>query len=233
MRPPDNNVGGFLFYIFGGFKYFMYICMTMKNKPYKPTINESLIISQISDVFSFDALDALRSVLHSAAIKKGYSQPALVLEVMSKTEGIIKKGLEVYIPFSKVKVPDGYSQKDGYTVDVYVETKDIIYLVDPKGAGHNNNTPIPDEVKKWVLAKEQVQLSNINKEIRFILLKPNDVDDYDFNRLKNSYNVYGIELHKTDEFLSDFINGETSVSEVLRKNKEVLMRKSLKELVKI
>jgi hypothetical protein len=205
----------------------------MKNKQYKPTHQESLLISQISEIFSYEALDVLRSVLHSAAIKKGYSQPALVLDEMSKKDGIIKKGLEVHIPFSEVKVPDGYSQKDGYTVDVYVETKDTIYLVDPKSAGHNNNTPISDEVMKWVLAKEQVRISNNNKEIRFILLKPNDVDDYEFNRLKNLYSVYGIELHKTDEFLSNFTNSETSVSEILRKNKEILMRNSLGKLVNI
>jgi hypothetical protein len=202
----------------------------MKKIKYKPSIEESRILSQILEQFSFEALEVLRSGLHSATIRKGYSHPALVLESITQTEGIVKKGLEVHIPFKNVKLSDGYSQK-GYTVDIYVETNDVIYLVDPKGVAHNNNTPISDEIQKWVFAKEEVRLLNPTKEVRFILLKPDDVNEYEFQRLKKLYNDYGIELHKTDNFLSDFTNQETSISQILRDHKDKLMREHIMNII--
>lgn len=178
-----------------------------------------------------DALDSVRSVLHSASIKKGYDQPALVLNEMEKIEGIIDKGLERHIPFIDIEVPEDYSQKEGYRVDVYVETEDTIYLIDPKSAAHNNNTPISDEVKKWVLAKKQVEFTNPNKEVRFILLKPSDVKEYEFNRLKGQYIFYGIELYKTDVFLSEITKENISVSEILKSNKYKLMCDGIRTLL--
>lgn len=179
----------------------------------------------------FEDLDKLRSVLHSAAIKKGHKQPKLVLEEMSKIEGVIDKGLERHIPFSNVEIPEGYSQAGGYTVDIYVETEDVVYLIDPKGVGHNNNTPISDEVKKWVMAKQQVQYTKPDKEVRFILLKPSDVDNYEFNRLQNMYSKYGIELHITDRFLSNITGNNVNITQILQEKKHQLMIQNMKTLV--
>jgi hypothetical protein len=172
---------------------------------------------------SFDLLDAIRSVTHSASIKKGYKQPKLVSDEISKVDGILRNELEVLIPYDGIDLPENYSQSSGYTVDIYVETKNEILLIDPKGAEHNNNTPISDEVKKWVMAKDQVQKSNPNKQVRFILLKPKDVNLYHFNRLKVQYLSYGIELFITDEFLSDIRKETVDVSSILNENKKQLM----------
>lgn len=204
----------------------------MKDKQYKLTPEETNLVNQIIGKTSPELLDIIRSVLHSSAIKKGYSQPRLVLDSMSQVDGIVKGELEVCIPFLNIEVPQDYTQSS-YTVDVWVETKDTIFLVDPKGIGHNHNTPVSDEVTKWTMAKQEVQILNPHKKVRFILLKPDDVNEYEFIRLKKSYQDFGLELHKTDVFLSDFIGKETTVSNILKEHKDNLMRESLKKLVTI
>jgi hypothetical protein len=203
----------------------LYIC-GMKKKQYQLTENDKSIIKQL-ELLSPEALDAVRSVLHSSAIKKGHTQPALVQGIIGELNGLLKNYLEEFIPFTDVVVPENYSQAGGYKVDNYVETEKVIYLIDPKGESHNNNTPISDECKKWVLAKEQVQKNNPTKEVRFILLKPNTVDIHDFNRLKRQYNNYGIECHITDNFLSELIGRKVNVSNVLKDNKVRIMRESV------
>ncbi len=200
------------------------------NKIENLTAEQKKLIQDLSNL-PFEILDAFRSVLHSAAIKKGYTQPKLVLDELKKMEGVINSCLEKHIPFTKINVPQDYSQPLGYKVDVYVETETNIYLVDPKGPSHNNNTPISDEVKKWVYAKQQMELTHPNKRVRFILLKPSDVDEYEFNRLKSSYLPYGIELHETDVFLSEMSNENVSVSNILKENKYKLMVKGLQNLI--
>lgn len=202
----------------------------MKNKNIPLTDQEKQLLTSLSTIRG-EVLDMIRSGMHSASIKKGYKQPALVLDHMSKIDGIIDKGLERYISFSDVQVPEDYSQKDGYSVDVYVETEKVVYLIDPKSAGHNNNTPISDEVKKWVLAKQQTQIIKKDKEVRFILLKPSDVDECEFIRLKSAYHAYGIELHKTDDFLSDITGTKVTVSDILKEKKYELMKKSIFDLL--
>lgn len=180
---------------------------------------------------SFELLDALRSVTHSASIRKGYKHPKLVSDEIAKDENVIRNELEVFIPYTDIEVPENYSQSSGYTVDIYVETKDEILLIDPKGAEHNNNTPISDEVKKWIMAKEQVQKNNPNKVVKFILLKPKDVNEYHFKRLKEKYFSYGIELFITDEFLSDFRKEVVDVSTILKENKKTLMSEGILSLL--
>ena len=139
--------------------------------------------------------------------------------------------MEVFIPYTDVNLPENYSQSSGYTVDIYVETKNEILLIDPKGAEHNNNTPISDEVKKWTMAKEQVQKSNPNKVVKFILLKPKDVNQSNFNRLKTQYLPYGIELYITDDFLSEFRKETVDVSTILNENKKILMSNGIRSLL--
>jgi hypothetical protein len=201
----------------------------MKKETYKPTNKEKDIIQEIIENFSPEGLDTLRSKLHSASIKKGYAHSKLVSDVIKKTDGVIMIKNEVYIPFINVDLPTEYTQ-EGYTVDIWVETENKIYLIDPKGVGHNNNTPIHDEVKKWVLAKKEVQSLNSQKNISFILLKPNDIADYEFERLKKSYNEFGLDLFRTDEFLSKFTGINTSVSIILKEQKDFLMREGLREI---
>jgi|LakMenEpi03Aug12_release.lakeMendotaPanAssembly.Ray.scaffolds.fasta_scaffold313353_2 hypothetical protein len=198
----------------------------MFNKKYEPTEQEKNTINKLSEL-SYDALNSVRSVLHSAAIKKGNAHSSLVYDLLSQVTNVVKIESQKLIKFDKVMVPDDYSQKYGYTVDVYVETNDTIFLIDPKGEGHNNNTPISDETKKWVLAKEQINITNPTKKVKFILLKPNDVDNNEFKRLKKSYNNYGIELYITDDFLTTFTKTEVNVSEILRQKKHKLMCESL------
>ena len=212
----------------GSIKYVPYIC-GMKKKQFHITENDKSIIKQL-ELLSPEALDAVRSVLHSSSIKKGHTQPALVQEIMDGLKGLLKNNLEEFIPFTDVEVPDNYSQAGGYKVDNYIETKKVIYLIDPKGESHNNNTPISDECRKWVLAKEQVQKNNPKKKVRFILLKPNTVDTYEFNRLKTQYGNYGIECHITDDFLSDLIGKKVNVSDILMENKVRIMRESVSGL---
>jgi len=72
---------------------------------------------------SFELLDALRSVTHSASIRKGYKHPKLVSDEIAKDENVIRNELEVFIPYTDIEVPENYSQSSGYTVDIYVETK--------------------------------------------------------------------------------------------------------------
>ena len=201
----------------------------MKHQPYTVTLEEISLVKKLSEA-SFEFLDLVRSKLHSATIKKGYSQPQIVLDAMSKGIKYVNKDLEVNIKFLNIELPNNYTQ-DGYTVDIWFETTETIHLIDPKGIGHDNNTPISDEVTKWVLAKKQVQFLNPNKNVRFILLKPNDVDENEFRRLKKSYGEFGIELHKTDNFLTDFTNTKTSVCEILSQRKEFLMRQSLQNII--
>ena len=179
----------------------------------------------------FDLLDAIRSVTHSASIRKGYKQPKLVSDEISRVSGIIRNELEVFIPYNNIEVPENYTQSSGYTVDVYVETENEILLIDPKGVEHNNNTPISDEVKKWVMAKEQVQKINPKKTVRFILLKPMEVNRSNFNRWKMQYNQFDIELFITDEFLSELRNEKVNVSTILRENKKTLMSDGILSLL--
>lgn len=179
----------------------------------------------------FELLDALRSVTHSASIKKGYKQPKLVSDEIAKDDCVIKNDLEVFIPYTNIIIPKDYSQASGYTVDIYVETKNEILLIDPKGAEHNNNTPISDEVKKWVMAKEQVQKNNPSKIVKFILLKPKDVNPYHFKRLKEQYSFYGIDLFITDEFLSNFRRQKIDISSILNENKKTLMSDGILSLL--
>jgi hypothetical protein len=201
--------------------------MNKKIKLTEEQINALKVIAN-SD---FDLLDAIRSITHSASIRKGYKQPKLVSDEIAKVSGLIRNELEVFIPYDNIEIPDNYSQSSGYTVDVYVETKNQILLIDPKGVEHNNNTPISDEVKKWVMAKEQIQKNNPKKIVRFILLKPIEVNPNSFNRLKLKYNQFGIELFITDEFLSELRNKKVDVSTILRENKKTLMSSGILSLL--
>ena len=128
--------------------------------------------------------------------------------------------LEIY--FKNVEIPKNYSQ-NSYKVDLYFETEKEILLIDPKGSGHNNNTPISDEVQKWILSKKEVSILNQGKKVRFILLKPNDIKPYEFERLKQSYSQHGIELFITDDFLSEMRGEKVNVSDILKENKHKLM----------
>lgn len=180
---------------------------------------------------SYDVKDKIRSVLHSASIKKGYKHPIIIKDILETLPNVLKNELEVFIPFTGIEIPKNYSQSSGYTVDLYFETNEEILLIDPKGNEHNNNTPISDEVQKWVFSKKQVEKNNPNKKVRFILLKPNDVKKSDFNRLKNEYSKYGIELYITDDFLSTIKNKNVDVSNILNEIKSDLMSKSLVSLL--
>lgn len=179
----------------------------------------------------FDVKDIVRSKLHSATIKKGHKHPEIVSKELNKIKNVLRNELEVFISFDGIELPENYSQSSGYTVDLFFETENEILLIDPKGNEHNNNTPISDEVKKWLLSKEQVQKNNPNKIVRFILLKPNDVNIYNFNRLKNMYIQYGIELYITDEFLSEITQEKVIVSDLLKEIKSDLMSEGLFSLL--
>jgi hypothetical protein len=150
---------------------------------------------------------------------------------LGKTQKFLKNELEVFIPFENIDLPENYSQSSGYTVDIYFETENEILLIDPKGCEHNNNTPISDEIKKWLLTKNQVQKNNPKKNVRFILLKPNDVTEYNFNRLKKEYSNYGIELYISDDFLSNMKNEKVVVSDILKEIKSNLMSDGLLSLL--
>ena len=193
--------------------------------------NEEIEALEVIGNASFEVMDAIRSVLHAAAIKRGYTQPKLVSDQISKNKSVIKNELEYFIPYIDINLPENYSQSSGYTVDIYVETKNEILLIDPKGIEHNNNTPISDEAKKWMIAKEQVQKNNPDKVVRFILLKPKDVNQYNFNRLKTQYLPYGIELFITDDFLSEFINEKVNITTILNETKKTLMSEGILSLL--
>jgi hypothetical protein len=180
---------------------------------------------------SYDVKDSIRSVLHSASIKKGHKHPIIVSNELGKIQKFLKNELEVFIPFENIDLPENYSQSSGYTVDIYFETENEILLIDPKGGEHNNNTPISDEIKKWLLTKTQVQKNNPKKNVRFILLKPNDVTKYNFNRLKKKYSNYGIELYISDDFLSNMKNQKIVVSDILKEIKSNLMSDGLRSLL--
>jgi hypothetical protein len=81
------------------------------------------------------------------------------------------------------------------------------------------------------MAKEQVQKSNPNKVVKFILLKPKDVNQSNFNRLKTQYLPYGIELYITDDFLSEFRKETVDVSTILNENKKILMSNGIRSLL--
>jgi hypothetical protein len=81
------------------------------------------------------------------------------------------------------------------------------------------------------MAKEQIQKNNPKKIVRFILLKPIEVNPNSFNRLKLKYNQFGIELLITDEFLSELRNEKVDVSTILRENKKTLMSSGILSLL--
>ena len=193
----------------------------------KKEVKDALEILANSD---FETIDKLRSILHSASIRKGYTQPSLVKSELDKLDNVVKSELEVQIYFKNVEIPKNYSQ-NSYKVDLYFETEKEILLIDPKGSGHNNNTPISDEVQKWVLSKEEISILNKEKKVRFILLKPDDVNSYEFERLKKSYSQYGIELFITDDFLSEMRGERVNVSDLLKENKHKLMSKGIRSII--
>lgn len=182
---------------------------------------------QILAKSDYNILDKVRSVLHSATIKKGYHQQGMVEDVFSKNKSVTVNIADYKINFDLIQVPQNYSQKDGYTVDNYVEFEDEIFLIDPKGPAHNNNTPISDTCMKWVLAKKQIEKKNPTKKVRFILLKPKDTDEYEFKRLREKYQSYDVELWYIDDFLSHYSDEELNFSEILKEVKLSLMRESM------
>jgi hypothetical protein len=197
----------------------------------KEYTEEQIRALQVIADADFDLKDSIRSVLHSAAIKKGYVQPKLVQNEMSKVSGIIRNDREVFVGYTDIDLPPGYSQTSGHTVDNFIEFKNQILLIDPKSAGHNNNTPISDVVTKMNFAKQQVQIDNPTKKVRFILLKPNDVNPNDFDRLLIEFGKCGIELFITDEFLSQMRNEKVDVSSTLKQVKSELMSEGIRSLI--
>ena len=148
--------------------------LTMKNKNLNFTSKEKEAIKTITEM-DFEKIDSIRSSLHSATIKKGYKHEELVYQEIEKIPNLIKIKRNHLIKFENVIVPKNYSQNSGYTVDIFFESKNEIFLVDPKGTEHNNNTPISDEVTKWRLAKEELSIQNPKKNVIFIILKQNNI----------------------------------------------------------
>jgi hypothetical protein len=202
----------------------------IKNKNLEYSDEEKRAIEIILKM-EFEKIDLIRSVLHSATIKKGYKHEELVYKEIEKIPNLIKIERNCFIKFENVTIPENYSQNSGYTVDILFEIKNEVFLVDPKSTEHNNNTPISDEVTKWRLAKEELKIQNPEKNVRFILLKPNNITEYNYTRLKGEYSNYGIELYKTDDFLSNLKNEKVEISDLLIKIKNDLMSIGLRSLI--
>jgi hypothetical protein len=202
--------------------------MTQKKKQHKVSKKTEEILKLLKQI-PYEELNSVRSFLHSATIKKGNTHSIEVMRALSVVPYIVRIDAEQIIKFDSIVIPREYSQSS-YKVDIWFETETQIILIDPKSAGHDNNTPISDEVKKWVYAKQQVESNYPNKNVRFVLLKPNDVSAYDFNRLKNQYEPFGLELYITDDFLMQETGVETQVSNNLEETKHKLMIEGIESL---
>jgi hypothetical protein len=170
---------------------------------------------EVVNTLTTEELVIIGSSVHSAKIKKGLAIEDAVLDLLVQSGYNAEEGRVII--FSNV--PENYSQKS-YKPDIFVKTINEIWIVDAKGPAWNNNTPVSDTLKKYILAKKEIQ-DKTEKKVRLILLK-NIEDDYIFNRLKSKSIEYGIEIIRSNPFLSEIskrdINIDKMFEEFLRKN---------------
>jgi hypothetical protein len=183
--------------------------------PLKEEINK-IDFDKISD----ELYDILGSSIHSAKIKKGLECQRIILNILHSSGYNASAGRT--IKFSNL--PVGNSQKK-YKVDIFVKTETEIWLIDAKGDSWNNNTPMSDTLKKYQLAKKEIQ-NQTTKKVRFILLK-NTNDDYQFNYLKNIALPYGIEFILANPFLSEISKKEVNLNKM---SKEFYRKKIIENI---
>ena len=174
-------------------------------------------------IFSYEELLQIGSAVHSAKIKKGNLHEDYVAEHLEKKGDVVKR--KVIIALSDR--PESYSQPT-YELDIWAENTDEIKLIDPKGPSWNNNTPMSDTLMKYLLAKKEVE-KNTQKRVRFILLK-NMEEGYDYERHKKKAAPYGIEILRSNKFLSDLSNEEINVDQYLAQKTHNLIKENLQKI---
>lgn len=158
-----------------------------------------------------DELLMIGSAVHSGKIKKGYNIQDVVLNLFLQNGFNAKKGMK--INFTDIK-EENYSQPS-YSPDIFVDFPEEYWIVDTKSDGWNNNTPVSDTVKKYKLAKEEVE-KKTKKKVRFIMLK-NTKEGKHFNKICGEALKSGVEIIITNNFLSKNLNKEINIDKITKK----------------
>jgi len=158
-----------------------------------------------------DELLKIGSAVHSGKIKKGYNIQDVVLNLFLQDGFNAKKGEKII--FTDIK-EDNYSQ-GSYSPDIFVDFPKEYWIVDTKSDGWNNNTPVSDTVKKYKLAKEEIE-KKTEKKVRFIMLK-NTQEGKHFNKISNEAIKSGVEIIITNNFLSKILNKDINIDKITKK----------------
>lgn len=173
--------------------------------------------------FSLDELLKIGSCVHSAKIKKGNLHENYVAEHLEKRGYVVKRKVVIEL----VERPSSYSQPT-YELDIWAENAEEIKLIDPKGPSWNNNTPMSDTLMKYVLAKKEVE-KQTKKIVRFILLK-NMEENYNYKRLRDKSSSYGIEILRSNKFLSELSGEDINVDQYLSQKLHNLIKENLQKI---
>ena len=158
-----------------------------------------------------DELLMIGSAVHSGKIKKGYNIQEVVMNLFIQHGYDAKKGEK--INFTNIK-EENYSQPS-YSPDIFVDFPEEYWIVDTKSDGWNNNTPVSDTVKKYKLAKEEIE-KKTEKKVRFIMLK-NTKESKHLTKISNEAIKSGVEIIVTNNFLSEMFNEEINIDKFTKK----------------
>ena len=158
-----------------------------------------------------DELLMIGSAVHSGKIKKGYKIQNVVLDLFIQNGFDAENGYK--ITFTNIK-EENYSQLS-YCPDIFVNFPDEFWIVDAKSDAWNNNTPVSDTVKKYKLAKEEIE-KNTEKKVRFIMLK-NTKESTHLTKISNEAIKSGVEIVITNNFLSKIFNKSINIDDITKK----------------
>ena len=158
-----------------------------------------------------DELLMIGSAVHSGKIKKGYKIQDVVLNLFIENGFDAEKGSK--ITFTNIK-EENYSQFT-YSPDIFVDFPNEFWILDAKSDAWNNNTPVSDTVKKYKLAKEEIE-KNTEKKVRFIILK-NTKDSNHLTKISNEAIKSGVEIIITNNFLSKIFNKSINIDDITKK----------------
>jgi hypothetical protein len=166
-----------------------------------------------------EKIDQLRSILHGANIQRGQNDlEKEVLNFLAKCGEDVEKGRKINIEHKTQKT---------YKPDIILRKKGVVYLIDTKSDGYNNNTPVSDTVEKYCAAKNTMKKETGN-DVKFIFLSF-FLKTKDLGHLHKEYSKFGLDYVEGNGWLKELTGVEVAIESRLAETHQKNIDKRIKE----